>query len=681
MAKQLTGLTTLNWCGASISEPIPPRLLLLGHNGAGKTARLRAIDWGIRGPQGKNYFLPYASGDVCAITTRFDDDAFHIIRRSEADGNGRRNTQCVFPSRGEKTLAAVAARVEKELAPNLFVLNLPKWLDSTGSARRRGLLALLTEGSETKAETARKALDEQIGDNPVWKKLSDPESKTALPVVGDVFAYLQTVETAARNIASAARDQKRSAEGVLRETPPTGVKAGKPRAEIEERVKELDGEVQNATAAREKALALADRLKRLQRAEDSERQWIYVNAKKIETADLPPELSVEDFAQWPPGQLVEWADAELREMGKRVEVLDKEASDFTEERDRHVQAISLEKSAIAEDSGRVAAMYGLLGLSETDKPIAIESCPLCGNEDYDSDDLNGQIVAVKKRIERSRNEVLDHEAAKRELDARLSKLDDATLAMRDDRQIVDGIRERAKLLEINAKEAAEAKKDDAAAVLNDEDFEALVASRDKLIEELQTLSREEGRRATLAGARENVAKSEALEKAAKELQRFSGPQGLAGEFLAELTLPLETRLQEIFRDTFPNWWFELELDDVRGKPDARLTGRKEGGERVDFAALSGGQQATALAAFIAALAERAPDRTNICLVEAGEIHYDALLRLLHSLGKVKELSNVIVASPLTMLVDDGADDRVVIEAAGWTVRHLTNEGPVDYPIR
>lgn len=648
------------YCGLDIDEEITPRMILSGPNGTGKTARMRIIEWALKGVPGRDGFLPFASSPDPEVEVTFDK--LTVVRgaaiRVKDEKVSVKNKQAVLPSAGEKSAADVKSRIEATLRPNLFALSLDDWLDGSGTERRRQLLALLS-GQMPGSDKAQAALDERLPDNAIWQRLRE-----SIPTDDDAVTYLARVEAAAKAEAKAGRDKKKNAEAILRES---GLddEVLESREDLQGQLDALEAELETMREGARDAKEIARRVREANETKDRFRSNIdawWPQAPRDETlkawlddahADNETRLASET--------------AKLAELATAIEKVNDQIQRQSDAITAAVEQARAVLSLIEAMEPEEAEQFGLAELLALDGiVVATDLCPLCNSEV--EGDLMGRINRRLERCRAAAKEADDQRTALGVDRLRLTKEQDTRRTqqreLRNERERLANARERLRPVEEGLK-AATAAQASAGAPIDEGALARVRREKEAVQGRLTALARSEGRREAMSAARQKEADGALDERLATAIVTAAGPNGLQGAFLKRCVGGLDQRLSESFARTHGFAALRLRLYDERGGPDATLVAYRKDpdqaltyGDEVTYDAMSGGQRAAALAALVSALAWEANDRRSLCLIEAGEIDHDSLARLLEVLAEEQMLETVIVAT---------CDERVPVPT-GWTLR-------------
>lgn len=644
----LTGLAVRGLQGLTIDEPLPQRLVIQGPNESGKTARLRAIAVGLLGPPNKDGLAPWATTDVPSIVVRCST-GLSIQRATKITREGGlscQNRHAVDPSQGEKTEAAVAARIETELRPNVISLTLDAFWKLSGAERRRTLLDALGADAAMAPGSLMVRLDTEFDfpNNPVWSRV-----RAAARAVGDGFAYLTALEGAAKAQASEYRAQKQAQDALAKAAAP----AGADPVALEAELKAAQIVVDSFATARAAGERGAGERMRVQKRRDG----------------LEAEI-IRALKEWNnQGAVTAWLTGDVPGLAAacnnaRVEIASAKAG-FESARDKHTKETGdLERTFnaatanVGKWTGRIA---GLVALRDGDGTEAGDRCcGLCGKPGFTAE-IADQRIAEARKILKS-HEGKKEKAAEAVLAARKSR--ETTLAEIDranrTTMLLSGLATSVAALQ-EADEALKACDAATGASYDPDAASAAAAHRDEAQAALGAAKKAEGERNAQQRADELATQAAEKERMAVKIQERVGPKGLQGELLdgpvSGLAKEMNARWQAAGKDGTLAW----DMLTPRGEPDASLVWLRDGFPTpVRLADFSGGQRAVALACLIAALAAAKPDRMSVALIEAGEVDVESLLSLMRALADAP-LANVVIATHIP-LEDDAA--------TGWEFRYL-----------
>lgn len=650
---RLSSVFAVDLQGLSFDEPLPPRLVLQGPNGSGKTARLRAIDFALRGFPNKDGLSALTSAPLALVgvrtTTGFAVSRTTRIRTGAEPGTiSVANEHAVDPPMGEKTEEAVAVRVGRELAPNVIALSLDRLFGLSGKERRRALLDALGAGSGLDALAALARLSTKFGSveaatgqpsNVVWGTVKNAVARSAVRG-GDAIEFLGLVEAAAKAQASSARTDKAASEAVAR-----GATPEEPQGNAEEvalGIAAVEEEIEALVKAEEAAQARGEERARLER--DVLRQ----------KALLPPAVQ----AAYPDGA-EEVAAAGVAKATEEVE---------TKEDLLAAAAIRLTEADKAREAARAAASRAegrhsalkILYAKDTD------ACPACGTSPFDAKKLEAMGKRAGKAAEAAEKERVAASAAYRVA----SDAEEAAREAYDAAIDAQGVAEKvsgtiACLRELDGDLA----KTTAAA---DAGFspEVLASARERrqaLREREKAISSSQGERKARAEAGARAESADRRRRDAEAVQEEAGPSGMQGALLASTVGKLQEAMNGVWETSGRGGTLEWRLADARGNPDAQLVLRNGAERPVLLSSLSGGERAYATVALVTALARARPAETSVLLLEAGELDRERLGQVLASIYPVEELANVVVATPLPSSLFAGSK-------WGWAIRFLAPIG-------
>lgn len=645
--KRLTYLRTHDFMGEPIGEELPPRLLITGPNGSGKTKRLTAVRLGIVGLEGRDGLLPWATGPEPLVSVTAPGIVIERKTKIVDDGTGAasstKTASAVSPSQGERTKSAIAARIERDLAPNVLALDVAALFGTSAKERRRVMLDAMGGASTFSAADALGGLEELLAENTVW---TDPEFQAALApmkaAASDGLAFLSMVEDAAKAQATQARSDKTNAEGVLRSAPTVP-----PAGNVEEIREEL-AKLRDVVAEQKAAGKAIEKRAEAQRLREAEEKRIRdAMPGDVEIEERGTKLSLPAFLDdLGTADDDEDAQAILDRRSAKLKRFDALTFGWEGEAEKTEQeAGKAEKHAqrvYDEAVGFVSALERIFLETAAD-----EACPVClGTDgtfpDPDSEDDPEGLAEAKAQAE-SRRSILD--AAATQLAEAQEDLGKVRSARRLAKDLIkaeeDAAKGWARLREI-AQERREAAEEPA---YDPGELAAAEAEVERLEGILEEITKAEGAAAERERMGANVETAEKRRKDAIAVQEAAGPKGLAGERLELLVGGVMRRAAEVFSASYPDRRLVLRLYDERGNPDALLAVERDGRGGA-WATISGGEKAVAAAALVVALSELAPDRLSVALIEAGEIDDVALSALCDTLSEEKApaIANVLVAT-------------------------------------
>jgi len=626
--KRITGLIADGFKNLSgVEEEIPARLLLSGENGVGKTARLEAVRYALQGAPGRDGFLPFMSGDACQVGVAVD--TFKVLRGAKvAVARGKVSVKGLHscePTRGESKPDSVAARLEGELAPDLFLLSLTGWLSESANERRRSLLTVLQPLTEDyKAETVALTMDALLVGNDEYTRLRE-----AFPPDGDALTWLSKMEQAAKAAVSEAtgkRDDARRTMASLSEEIPAVLMV--PLAKLKADREALLEEVNQRKDERVAGQKLAEQIAQATRERD---------AALIRIPDTLKDTPLDE---------IEAKAAESLKASKaahrRIVVREETAAD-----DETTAGLVLgrAKKAVDAKTGALTAYRGAVDEADPDDPAGC--CPVCG-ADGGLDQARKTIKAAEEQLSAARrveDKAQEAYAATRRKAQQASDAEDlarGVVALASDDEVAVGL-----LLASEAR-LKELKEQATGRPQTDADWAGLTERRRALDERIEEATRAEERMKRHRQAAADEKKWEAVRAEAVTLAKDAGPSGCVNGVLSIIIEPLQHELTRIWGG-YRDGELSVGLADSRGNPDAALN-LTRGGRVTPFTAMSGGEQAVALAAMMSALAGVREGRAGVALIEAGEIDVMGLCDVCELLSE-SPLANVIIATHIPVLDD------------------------------
>lgn len=646
--ERLTRVAARGFQGADFDEALPPRLLLTGPNGSGKTTRLRAINIALLGT-GKDGLAPWATSDlpfvVVEASTGLRIQRASKIVRGEDGSLSVANRSAVEPSQGEKTAEAVAARIDRELAPNVLALTLDAFWRLSGAERRRALLDAIGAGAALDPAEIRRRLDAEFGApeeipsvRRAWERVS-----AAVRPTGDGMAYLAALEGAAKAQASAYRANRAGVDALAGAAldgggAPASMDALRATlAEADKAVSDLEGALAAGTRGAADRAARKRDVERLLAALPADVRGLAAEAQTfaLNKAAALAALEVGDL------DLVAESAAEALRVAVGIREKAREALGRAEGRHRAIRAL-LAVPEVSEDEGEDAVR-----------------CPVCARPGYDPALAEAAIERAAAAWDRARRTSAraDGKVALAEADAvKAANAASAARKAHDDARKAVEVLERLDEAERLLAGGAEA----AAPVPDEAAVQAARERRGQLRAQIDAASKAEGERKVRLEAARAAGEAEDLARAAVRIQAAVGPKGLQGSILAGPADALTARMSEAWSNAGRTGTLAFRLTDARGAADARVVLVTKDGRDVDLGSLSGGERAVALACLVCGLAALKPDRMSVALIEAGEVDRASLAALCLALAS-SALATVVVATHV---------DPAGLDVGAFVVRRL-----------
>jgi hypothetical protein len=609
---KLKKLSLRGYCGLTTDEEWGQRVVLTGRNGSGKTARMRAVRWLLLGPE-RDGFLKFASHDAPAIRGVFE--GLTVSRSARISDGKLKNLGRVDPSRGEKTLAEIQARVTRELDPSIFALNLDQWMQGSPLSRRKELLNLLRAD-----EVAQDALDDTFAP---WRTST---------VLADVIEFIEQRAPGAGGMErlhlmlDATRERKNEyrrrhgeALDALRklEIEAERVDLHRSRDVVEAEVAALDSEIEAASRAIGEQRLRDRELKRIAKEIEELRAEVAESLNPLAEL-LEVEEAIDPQATERLGESVAGLLAGAEALVKEIEG---EAREHQAEQERITLAYASAKAyrEALEKAAAVGASF---------------DCAKCGERNTPS--FRTEIEEAKAAEEESETCLLAHADMKTGIDERWREAHrDLYLWSDYGQKVTNASRAWDAIGELQ--KARQAHTMDAVEIMPAETLSARKEERAKLRALLEDYKARE------VLAKKRVQFDTEVNELGKRVHECGELmvclQDVMSDVLKTLVRPLGELLDDFYRD-LPEKLY-LSLVDHRDKPDASLW-LADGDKRIPWESMSSGQKAYAMAAFASALTAIDMGKSYI-FIEAGEIDSETLGDLLDHLLKV-EAEMIVVAT-------------------------------------
>lgn len=670
----LTKVFGTRFCGQTFRESLPPRLLYMGESGSGKTTRLRAIALALGGQNKSNGLRAFAMHETDAVSCGVGWNDGNVVRASEIFDDGRiknhhyyENTEISGEAIGKYTTRkadSVRSAMDHDLCVNLLTLDLPAFLAKTGKERRKMLLTMLAARSAVDLSQLLRRLGEKVGDTD--RNKADASMQSAMgAVVGwfgeferdqlDAVAALEIID---KRCLEKYKLAERRFKDVSRPEPLTkvlveeGLDEPKARKELEE----IDTQLQAETAAEGDMKAVRARMDATEiNLEKHTKEIIHnlnvlhidIEVEKTTAANIDKAVSDAKTA------LLDTAD----QLRRKIPDLKAAEDAAVEKRDGKVTRHAFEAASFE-------LMQDAIKRVDESEPV----CPVC------QETLN--VVRVRELIVRRDTHRMSRDTVLREIDqanAEVTDANDEISANASDirhAELMTQLAEGTLLLAVElgcARVSLSGLRAEAPATANQEGSQSMRQRRLELMSQLTLLGRKKERdiQSRQRDARRDQAVGEM--RAWKHIRDRAGPKHLSSQILLETVAPVMNNISTLWFDVFGTT-LQLEVADARGNPTVDLHGWRvrESGERakVSFAALSGGEQAIALASFTCGLATALDDKSTVLLIDAGELSANFLIDMIEAMPS--NLANVAVASHVGLNTED--QDR--IQAAVFETRYL-----------
>ena len=393
--KRLSHVFAHNLAGRTFFHELPPRLLLTGANGTGKTLRLTAIREALRGPgrqDGLRPWCPNAEDDELCVGVLWDEGRNGILRKTEIGEGGHIRSQTMMP-RGPGAMIikadAAAEALARDLAPNLFVLDLAAFLKKSGADRRRAMLTLLSK-SATNATDVEGGMDRRLKDNGAWEKY-----RNTMPAEDDPFTWLASIEKIAKEQVRQAKETVTGIDAQMLRLAPDDIKlAGMDTEQVETRLAEINNTIDDQAALRETRARLnAVRRQKMELAERASGTCMEYYLDADHPGDLGITVKMVEALRGDLNFIRKWI---LKRSASNTETFNAARSQLVVASDAKLEAEVAWRSAASASQSASGALAAVRTLSS--QLLEGSPCFLCGGSDFKPDTTIATIKAATDRV-------------------------------------------------------------------------------------------------------------------------------------------------------------------------------------------------------------------------------------------------------------------------------------------
>ncbi|MTV47735.1 AAA family ATPase [Heliobacillus mobilis] len=727
----ITEVRYRNFKGQTGAQPLTGMDLFMGPNGAGKTTRLQALGLSTLGyvpGNGKTTqdTFKLATGEEMSVGLRVGSFSFErtFERKSKSDKRSGKTTVTiaetvsVSPGQGEKNDTQKKARIAAEIGQFPVMLDFGAFLELSDAKRRDFIYGLspITSDSWNRDRiyqflTVRLLTGELEKNNPEqyqeWRNLISEVFKQ-FPEDYDIHAGLQGMIDWTSAQLSIWNGKQKDAQGAVRQL-----------ADMKNELAETD---RNIIATREELEKLREQLLQLERqiAMDNEKRKINENRlsriEKLRTEidDLKKGPTVADTtdlerriaelkAQMAPSTDIEEELAPLRQL---VAKLREERETFVAQKDgltgqkAGFQAqITVMETALKQTSelnGRCIIAPNLISCTKSFSGFDTfienkkqETQAVLTDVDSQIAAVTAKINTIDENIQRAQQRMdattrgeQEKAAASRKIAEEIQKLNE----QKNERVL--GIRRLGDLIEMKQNELTRLLNERPEAI---GDVDLMKVQTDGIrtrIEELEkTLAEKDRAKQTLLLLQQSMLENRTAEYKAAGLKYISealGPKGIQGELVKEVIDPIrkdvQTHLHYMGFEYEP--FFETKSETGKEVFQFGWVGNK--GQRVNFDALSTGQQTVFLAALMVTILERANPKLKVLAIDnVNHLDRKNLEMAVRGLAKLRgKVDNIILAGAIEFVASHDELEQVPeeiakrfvlredIESMGWRVWNL-----------
>lgn len=701
-----------NMKGQTATQLLSGKSILIGRNGSGKTTRIQALGLAMLGnvpglAKTSAATFKLATGDEMTVGLKLDDFEFirSFIRDEKVNSKtGERTVSVkenvsVSPGKGERTVTQKKERIFQEIGNFPVAMDFNEFLKLSDAKRRDFIYSLSPiESSSWDKESLMNYLHEKmlpdglVETNEELYAITKGLIEKALKEFKDgldIHGGLQSMLDWTAGELSYWNRKKTDSQGAVRQMSEMKNQLLETDRDIAETKKELDElqvnliEVEKKISAdTEKKRAIDNRLQRIeaikkeiQLVEETEIQTdTEVLDKEIAslTASMPLNVDVQNK--------IEPFNIEINELNKQVEAQRRTLNGYKE------QIMNVEANVQTLDSTlrQVGQIAGVCVISQ------MISC----NKDFTGFDK--YVDEKKEQAQKAITELKQHhdqaESVLNRLSQQLTDKEQAKASVFSEAQVVYNKREEISN-QIKEKEAERQKtlslidrKENKLTSLKAE-LDQLMNQKAEPIGDITLMSKQaEGTRSRIAELKAQVEEKEKSKQtlilmnenvlqnneaeykagAAKSLQENLGPKGVQGELVKEILEPIRMQIEENLKLMNLNHAPYFETESETGKGLFEFGWVNERGHRVNFDALSTGQQTLYLAAMMMTIIDRAQPKLKILAMDnlnhLDKYNFQMLVNGLN--GLAHKVDNIILAGAL----------EYSFEADGWVVDDLSAGG-------
>ncbi len=705
----ITEIIIKNMKDQTITQKLTGKNIIIGRNGTGKTTRIQALGLAMLGNvpgQAKTSaaIFKFATGDEMAVglkTSHFEFTRSFAKEEKLNSKSGERTVSvkesvAVSPGKGERTVTQKKERILQEIGNFPVAMDFNEFLKLSDAKRRDFIYSLSPiESSSWDKKILMNYLHEKMlpveleGMNEdlyaITKELIEKalnEYKNGLDIHEGLQSMLDwtagelTYWNRKKTDSQGAVRQMSEMKNQLLETDRNIAETKKELDELQVNLIEIEKKISADTEKKrsidhrfERINAIKDEIKRIKETE------IQADTEKLDkeiaslTASIPLAVNV---------------NGKLEPVNKQI--ADLHSQSFEQQQKVHQireQVMNIQANVQTLDSTlrRVGEMGGMCVIS----PMI--SCPkdFTGFDDYIEGKKQQAAVALQK---------LNEEQAKEDvvlgtLKTKAAELENEKAVIFTEAQKVQFQREEI-AEKVKAKEAERLhilslieRKENKLQSLNEE-LEKLTNQKSEPIGDLSIMIKQsEGTKARIAELKEQVEEKEKSKQtlilmnenvlqnneaeykagAAKSLQENLGPKGVQGELVKEILEPIRMQIEENLKLMNLNHAPYFETESETGKELFEFGWTNEKGHRVNFDALSTGQQTLYLAAMMMTIIDRAQPKLKILAMDnlnhLDKYNFQLLINGLN--GLAHKVDNIILAGAL----------EYEFEAHGWQVDDLS----------
>ncbi|MDW0113807.1 hypothetical protein QT711_11470 [Sporosarcina saromensis] len=698
-----------NMKGQTTSQSLTGKNILIGKNGSGKTTRIQGLGLAMLGNvpgQAKTSAanFKFATGDEMVVGLKLDGFEFtRSFTRDEKFNSktGERTVSIkegisVSPGKGERTVTQKKDRILQEIGNFPVAMDFNEFL-KLSDAKRRDFIYSLSPIDSTSWDKQKltdylleKMLSPTLGESneelySITKELITEaleEFKDGL----DIHEGLQSMLDWTAGELSYWRRKQSDSQGAVRQMSEMKNQLLETDRNIAEAKKELEELQSNLIEVEKKISADTEKKRvidqRLERIEAIKKEIQIINETKIQTnteqldkeiaaltASIPLPLNVEE---------------KITPIDKKLGEL--HSQQFEQQQKVHAvreQIMDIQANVQTLDSTlrRVGEMAGMCVIS----PMI--SCPkdFTGFDDY----VDNKKKQADEALQKLQEEYALQDKKMKSLHEQAAELESQKAAVFTEAQKIhshrEEIAEKVKVKEVERRNilALIDRKDNKLLALNEE-LDKLMNQKSEPIGDLSIMQKQaEGTRSRIVELRaqveekekskhtlilmnENVLQNNEAEykaSAAKSLQEYLGPKGVQGELVKEILEPIRMQIEENLKlmnfQQIP--YFETESES--GKELFEFGWLNERGHRVNFDALSTGQQTAYLAAMMMTIIDRAQPKLKILAIDnVNHLDKENFQMVVNGLnGLAHKVDNIILAGAL----------EYSFEADGWQVDDLS----------
>ncbi len=711
----ITEILIENMKGQSVKQPLSGKNILIGKNGTGKTTRLQALGLAMIGNvpgQAKTSAanIKFATGDKMTVGLKTDHFEFTRSFAKEEKLNGKTGERTVSvkegvtvsPGKGERTVTQKKERIHQEIGNFPVAMDFNEFLKLSDAKRRDFIYSLspiqssswdkerLAEYLNGKMLTAElEAINEEQFE--ITKELLE-KALEKYPDDLDIHnGLLSMIDWTAEELSYWSR-KKTDSQGAVRQMSDMKNQLLETDRNIAETKKELDELQANLIEVEKKISADTEKKRtidnRLQRIEGLRREIQLVEETEIETntelldkeiasltASMPLNVDVQSK--------LEPFNAEIKALNGQVEDQRRTLNGYKEQ----IMNVEANVQTLDNTLRQVGQMAGLCVIS----PMISCNKDFTGFDQYvDEKKEQAQKAIAELKQHHDQAEGVLNQLLQQVVDKEKDKTDvfseaQAIQSKREDlsNQIKEKESERQKVLSlIDRKEnKLSSLKSELDKLVNEKsdpigDISIMekqaIGTRARIAELKEQVEEKEKSKQTLILMNENVLQNNEAEykaSALKILQESLGPKGVQGELVKEILEPIRLQIEEYLKLMNFNQIPYFETESETGKELFEFGWTNEKGHRVNFDALSTGQQTVYLAAMMMTIIDRAQPKLRILAMDnlnhLDKQNFQLLINGLN--GLAHKVDNIILAGALEY--DFSAD--------GWQVDDLSKEGTVD----